>query len=83
MTDPCKHEDDFATLRVGLAIHDEWRRGVDEKLDLILAQTTATNGRVRTLEDWRNRQAGAVAVVGALTSVVGGGVVALIDYLRR
>lgn len=37
--------------------------GIHEKLDMILAQTTKTNGRVSSLERWRSYIGGAIAVV--------------------
>ena len=55
MTTPCQHEEDWGALH-------EWQKNADTKLDAILAQTTATNGRVRQLEKWRT---GLVAALGS------------------
>lgn len=42
---------------------DEKFDGLHEKLDLILAQTTKTNGRVNRLEIWRGFISGGLAIV--------------------
>lgn len=42
---------------------DEKFDGLHEKLDLILAQTTKTNGRVNRLEVWRGFITGGLAII--------------------
>jgi hypothetical protein len=48
---------------VKLARMEEREKGMADDIKAILAQTTATNGRVRKLENWRNRIIGAIAIL--------------------
>lgn len=45
---------------------DEKFDGLHEKLDLILAQTTKTNGRVNRLEVWRGFVTGGLAIISII-----------------
>lgn len=45
-----------------------YRKSIDDKLELILKQTTATNGRVRRLENWRWFIVGAMVILGWLVA---------------
>jgi hypothetical protein len=49
---------------------DEIIKRVDEKLELILEQTTRHNGRLRKLEGWRNFLLGAWAITAFAITVI-------------
>lgn len=49
---------------------ETYRKNIDEKLDLILVQTTKTNGRVNTLEKRQEFVRGALWVIGGLLTLV-------------
>jgi len=57
MSDPCLHEHDWGKI-------EEWRADTSAKLDKILEQTTAHNGRMLALERWRT------ALTTAVTTLV-------------
>lgn len=46
-------------------MHDS-HLSIQEKLDLILQQTTQHNGRMRKIEAWRNILVGAIGVISVL-----------------
>jgi len=45
---------------------DNFMKEIHEKLDLILQQTTKTNGRVGRLEVWRGYITGGLAIISAI-----------------
>ena len=49
---------------------DERFGGLDEKLDLILRQTTKTNGSVANINRWRERVNGGSMVAGVFMTIV-------------
>jgi hypothetical protein len=57
---------------------DERTRNLDAKLDAILEQTTATNGRLRTVEAWQAWIKGGLAVLSLAVPAVTGLVVYII-----
>jgi len=62
------------------AIIEHRLRDLDNKLALILAQTTKTNGRVDQLESWKDKVQGALIPVAVLSPVLTG---LIISYLSR
>ena len=76
----CKHEATIAVLAAAQV-------SIERKLDLLLlnAATDAreANIRIRGLEDWRNRQAGALALASLVAGAIGSVVVICINWLLK
>lgn len=62
------------------AIIEHRLNDLDEKLTRILEQTTKTNGRVSSLEGWRNRVQGALVPIAVLSPVLTG---LIVSYLIK
>lgn len=59
---------------------DERLSNVDKKLEAILEQTTKTNGRVDSLESWRDRVSGALIPISILSPIFAG---LIVSYLAK
>jgi hypothetical protein len=62
--DYCLHAEDWGAVKTQLG-------GIEHTLGLILAQTSQIGDRVRLLEDYRNRQVGAMALIGGACGLIG------------
>ena len=69
--DPCYHLEDWGRVKSDMVY-------IKSALDRIIQQTDGVGSRVRALEDYRNRQVGAMALIGGLCGLVGAVVVKVV-----
>lgn len=71
--DPCFHLEDWGRVKSDMVY-------IKTALDRIIQQTDGMGARVRALEDYRNRQVGAMALIGGLCGLVGALLVKLVFW---